>query len=339
MSKSMKKTDIIVSGIRPTGNLHLGNYFGAVSQFKKFQEEYPCYFFIADIHSLTTHPSTKDLKKNVRNVLVQYLASGLDPQKSTLYIQSDIRTIPELYLLLNMTTYLGELEKVPSFKDKVRSQPENVNAGLLTYPVLMAADIIIHKATKVPVGKDQEQHLELVKHIVRRFNKLCGQDIFPVPEAFHFGSEFVKIPGLDGSGKMGKSEGEGNAIFLNDPPDIARKKVMRAVTDAGPTFPQQPMTEPIKNLFLIMKHISTNETYAHFEKLYNNCTIRYGDLKKQLAEDVTMFLAPIQEGIKEYESNQQKLDEILDMGAEKARESAERTMKEVRQAIGFRNSK
>lgn len=334
----MKNSDIIVSGIRPTGNLHLGNYFGAVKQFVSFQDKFPCYFFIADIHSLTTHPSTTELKKNVKNVLVQYLASGLDPEKVTLYIQSDVPEVSELYLLMNMMAYLGELEKVPSFKEKVRKQPENVNAGLLTYPVLMAADIIIHKATKVPVGKDQEQHLEMTKHFVRRFNRQYGSEIFPEPEAFHFGNEFVKIPGLDGSGKMGKSEGEGNAIFLNEAPELIRKKVLRAVTDAGPV-PGEPKSEAVQNLFTILSHVGAPEVYNHFNKLYEEGAIRYGDLKKQLAEEIINFLKPIQEKIQAFEQDDQKLNDILDQGAFKARASALKTMQEVREIIGFRNIK
>lgn len=334
----MKISDIIVSGIRPTGNLHLGNYFGAVKQFVTFQEQCPCYFFIADIHSLTTHPSTEELKKNVRNVLVQYLASGLDTEKSTIYIQSDVPEVSELYLLLNMVSYVGELMKVASFKEKVRKQPENVNAGLLTYPVLMAADVIIHKATKVPVGKDQEQHLEMAKRFVRRFNRIFGNDIFPEPEAFHFGEEFVKIPGLDGSGKMGKSEGEGNAIFLNDPPEIIRKKVLRAVTDAGPV-PGQPRSVPVQNIFTILKHVASADVYNHFDRQYQDGTIRYGDLKKQLAEEIIGFLKPLQEKMDAYMQNETLLENILNKGAEKARFSAAKTLSEVREVIGFRKIK
>lgn len=227
--------DIVVSGIRPTGNLHLGNYFGAVKNFIKMQNEHKCYFFIADYHSLTTHPTPADLHGNVKNVLVNFLAAGLDPEKATLYIQSDIPEVTELYLLLNMNAYLGELERVASFKEKVRTQPDNINAGLLTYPTLMAADVLIHKAAKVPVGKDQEQHLEMMRNFANRFNRMYKVEYFPAPVAFNFGEELIKIPGLDGSTKMSKSEGDHNAIYLSDEPEVIRKKIMRAVTDAGPT--------------------------------------------------------------------------------------------------------
>ncbi len=289
--------ETVVSGIRPTGNLHLGNYFGALRNFVKMQDEHHCYFFIADYHSLTTHPTPTDLHGNVKQVLVEYLASGLDPEKSILYVQSDLPETAELYLLLNMNAYVGELERVTSFKEKIRKQPENINAGLLTYPTLMAADIILHKATKVPVGKDQEQHLEMTRTFARRFNRMYNHEYFPEPVAYNFGENLIKIPGLDGSGKMGKSEGEGNAIFLADTPEAIRKKVMRAVTDAGPLIKNQEKPEPIDNLFQLMKVVSTPETVSFFDDQYNNCTIRYGDLKKQLAEDMVNFTAPFREKI------------------------------------------
>ena len=216
--------ETVVSGIRSTGNLHLGNYFGAMKNFIKMQQEYNCYFFIADYHSLTTHPNPQNLHLHVKNVLVEYLAAGIDPEQSTIYVQSDLPEIAELYLLLNMNAYLGELERCTSFKDKIRNNTENINAGLLTYPVLMAADIIIHKATKVPVGKDQEQHLEMARTFANRFNRMYDTEYFPEPHAFNFGTQLVKIPGLDGNGKMGKSEGENNAVFLADSPEQIRKK-------------------------------------------------------------------------------------------------------------------
>jgi tryptophanyl-tRNA synthetase len=328
--------ETVVSGIRPTGNLHLGNYFGALRNFVKMQDEHHCYFFIADYHSLTTHPTPGDLHGNVKQVLVEYLACGLDPEKSTLYIQSDLPETAELYLLLNMNAYVGELERCTSFKEKIRKQPENINAGLLTYPTLMAADIIIHRATKVPVGKDQEQHLEMTRTFARRFNRMYNNEYFPEPVAFNFGENLVKIPGLDGGGKMGKSEGEGNAIFLADPADVVRKKVMRAVTDAGPTEKNQEKPEPIENLFQLMKVVSKPETVSFFDEQYNNCTIRYGDLKKQLAEDMVNFVAPFREKILELSADEAYLHKAAKIGREKAHESARKTISEVRNIIGFR---
>jgi tryptophanyl-tRNA synthetase len=328
--------ETVVSGIRPTGNLHLGNFFGAIKNFTRMQDQFNCFFFIADYHSLTTHPTPADLHGNVKQVLVEYLATGIDPEKATLYIQSDLPETAELYLLLNMNAYLGELERVTTFKEKARKQPENINAGLLTYPTLMAADIIIHRAHKVPVGKDQEQHLEMTRTFARRFNRMYDQDYFPEPSAFNYGDNLVKIPGLDGSGKMGKSEGEGNAIFLAEDPKSIRKKVMRAVTDAGPTAPNAPKSEPVENIFNLLKVVSSEETVNFFEEEYNKCTIRYGDLKKQLAEDIIAFTAPYREKILELSANEAYLGKIAKMGAEKAHESGAKTIREIREIIGFR---
>ncbi|MDR1755750.1 MAG: tryptophan--tRNA ligase [Culturomica sp.] len=326
--------EIVVSGIRPTGNLHLGNYFGAIRNFLTLQEEYNCFFFIADWHSLTTHPKPGDVTANVRKILAEYLACGIDPEKAAIYVQSDVKEVLELYLYLNMNAYLGELERVTSFKEKARTQPDNVNAGLLTYPTLMAADVLMHKAVKVPVGKDQEQNMEMIRKFARRFNTIYGADYFPEPASYSFAGAAVKVPGLDGSGKMGKSEG--NAIYLADDPDVIRKKVMKAVTDSGPTAPDSPKPEAIENLFTLLKMVSPAETYHYFNDQYNCCAIRYGDLKKQLAEDIIAFTAPIREKILGIVSDTAYMDRVAEMGAEKARESAARTVREVREIIGFR---
>ncbi|HEY1008486.1 MAG: tryptophan--tRNA ligase [Daejeonella sp.] len=328
--------ETVVSGIRSTGKLHLGNFYGAVKNFVQMQHEYNCYFFIADYHSLTTHPTPQDLHGNVKQVLVEYLAAGIDPERATIYVQSDVPEITELYLYLNMNAYMGELERSASFKDKVRAHPDNVNAGLLTYPVLMAADILIHKATKVPVGKDQEQHLEMARTFGNRFNRLYNNEYFPEPYAFSFSDKLVKVPGLDGKGKMGKSEGEGNAVYLSDEPEIIRKKVMRAVTDSGPTEENQPKPEAIQNLFDLLKIVSAEDTYSHFDRLYNSCQIRYGDFKKQLAEDMIIATAPIREKINAIAADDTYLREVARFGAVKARESAATTIREVREIIGFK---
>ena len=329
--------DIVVSGIRSTGNLHLGNYFGAIRNFVKMQEENPCYFFIADYHSLTTNPTPADLHSSVKTVLVEFLACGLDPEKATLYVQSDVPEVAELYLLLNMNAYVGELERCTSFKEKIRTHPNNVNAALLTYPTLMAADIIIHKAHKVPVGKDQEQHLEMTRTFASRFNRMYNVDYFPEPVAYNFGEDLVKIPGLDGGQKMSKSDNENSAIFLADSPEVIRKKVMKAVTDAGPTEPNQPKPLAIENIFQFLKIFSSTDTYTHFNDLYNRCEIRYGDLKKQLAEDIIVFNNPLREKIEALKNDTDYLGKVARMGAEKARESAAKTIREVREIIGFRS--
>ncbi len=326
--------ETVLSGIRSTGNLHLGNYFGAVRNFVKMQENNHCFFFIADYHSLTTYPTPEDLHNSVRTVLSEYLACGIDPEKSAIFVQSDVREIPELYLLLNMNAYVGELERTTSFKDKIRTQPDNVNAGLLTYPVLMAADILIHKANKVPVGKDQEQNLEMARKFAKRFNFMYKTEYFPEPMPYNFGEELVKVPGLDGTGKMGKTAG--NGIYLIDDAATIRKKVMRAVTDSGPTVENQTPTEPIQNLFTLLKLVSSTDTSDFFENQYKNCSIRYGDLKKQLAEDIILFTAPIREKILEINADKEYLRKTARIGAEKARESASKTLEDVRRIIGFK---
>ena len=324
----------VISGIRPTGNLHLGNYFGAVKSFVQMQDEYESMFFIADWHSLTTHPTPEDIRRSARVILSEYLACGIDPNKAPIYIQSDVKEVLDLYLYLNMNAYLGELERVTSFKDKARTQPDNVKAGLLTYPCLMAADILMHKADKVPVGKDQEQNMEMARLFARRFNRIYNVEYFKEPESYHFNKNAVKVPGLNGTGKMGKSEG--NALYLCDDEATIKKKVMRAVTDQGPTQLNQEKPEPIANLFTIMDLVSTKETYDFFNDAYNNMTIRYGDLKKQLAEDINAFCAPIREKILEYQANPALLDKVAAAGAEKARQRAAVTIREVREIIGFR---
>ncbi|MDP3452046.1 MAG: tryptophan--tRNA ligase [Bacteroidales bacterium] len=327
--------EIVLSGIRSTGHLHLGNYYGALRNYIKMQDNFNCFFFIADLHSLTTHPHPDDFHAGVRTILAEYLASGLDPQKSAIFVQSDVPEILELYILLNMISYKGELERTTSFKDKIRQQPDNVNAGLLTYPVLMASDILIHRANLVPVGKDQEQHLEMARVLARRFNTFYNSEVFPEPKAFNFGDDLVKVPGLDGSGKMGKSEG--NGVYLCDDEKSIRKKVMKAVTDAGPTEHNSEMPEPVANLFTLLKIVSDQSTVEEFTNSYNNCTIRYGDLKKQLAEDICKQTLPIKARIEEIYKDEEYLRKVVKRGTDLARESAQATLKEVRKAVGFRS--
>lgn len=330
----MKET--VVSGIRSTGKLHLGNYYGALSNFVKMQDEYNCFFFIADLHSLTTHPTPGDLSRTVRDVVVEYLAAGIDPEKSTIYVQSDVPEVAELYLYMNMNAYLGELERAAAFKDKVRDNPDNVNAGLVTYPVLMACDILIHHATKVPVGKDQEQHLEMTRTFGNRFNRLYNVDYFKEAFAFSYSDKLVKIPGLDGNGKMGKSHGDASCVYLSDSPEVIRKKVMRAVSDSGPTEENQAKPESIQNLFDLMQIVSTPDTLDHFNDLYNKCEIRYGDFKKQLAEDMVIATDPVRSRIAEISADEEYVKKVIRMGAEKAGASARKTVQEVRDIIGIR---
>lgn len=323
-----------MSGIRPTGFLHLGNFFGAVRNYVRMQDEYTCYFMVADLHSLTTHPDTKDLKENIRRVLSENIACGLDPDKVALYCQSHVYETSELYLYLNMLAYIGELEKTTTFKDKVRLQPQNVNAGLLTYPVLQTADILLHRATLVPVGKDQEQHLEMARNFVKRFNHRYGE-VFPEPVAFNYGSELVKILSLDGEGKMSKSENQNATLYLSDSDKQIVDKLKKAKTDQGPAAPNSTKPDYIENLFTMMKLVSSPDAVQHFEDQYNGCSIRYGDMKKQLGEDMAKFIGAIREKAEAIRNDEKYLREVMEKGAEKARKSARETMSLVREAMGL----
>lgn len=348
--------EIVLSGIRATGHLHLGNYFGALRNFVKMQDTYDCRFFIADLHALTTNPSPEELHANVKNIVTEYLAAGIDPDKATIFVQSDVPEISELYLLLNMHVGIGELMRTASFKDKARKalgikqdsdteedienqiigteSNKRVNAGLLTYPTLMAVDILIQKAHKVPVGKDQEQHLELTRRFARRFNSFYHTDMFPEPANYNFGAQAVKVPGLDGSGKMGKSEG--NCLYLMDEDKALKKKVMRAMTDEGPKEPNSPISLPIQNLFSIMELTSKPEILEQFKQAYADCSIRYGDLKKQLAEDILSVTRPIRERMKELQNDDAYIGRVLREGGERARYYAAQTLREAREVMGIR---
>lgn len=335
----MNTTDIVLSGARPTGAMHLGNYFGAIRNFVRMYEQYNCYFFIADYHSLTTHPPADTLSRHVKHLLATYLACGVDPSKTTLYIQSDVPQIPELYLIFNMLAYKGELEKIPTFKEKVRNQEksgQSVNAGLLTYPVLMAVDILIHRATKVPVGKDQESHLEYCRNLANRFNYMTNSSFFPEPQAFNFGEELVKVPSLDGEGKMSKSENQNATLYLTDTDEVLRNKIKKAKTDSGPTTPNQPKSPAIQSLFDLMALLAPADMTAHYNDQYNHCQIRYGDFKKDLAECAVNFIAPIRQRIAELEADTDFLRQIVRQGGEKARESAHATLSEAKRLIGMR---
>lgn len=352
MGKNHEKK-VVLSGIRATGNLHLGNYYGALSKFVRMQDDYDCRFFIADLHALTTHPDPGALHENVKDILAEYLAAGLDPEKSVLYVQSDVPEIAEMYLLMNMHVGIGELMRTASFKDKARKAlgltgngdeiekeiignqtNQRVNAGLLTYPTLMAVDILIHHADFVPVGKDQEQHLELTRRFARRFNSFYKTDYFGEPVNFNFGGDAVKVPGLDGSGKMGKSEG--NCIYLIDDEKTLRKKVMRAVTDEGPKEPNSAVSQPVENLFTLMDLVSGKEVTDHYRKAYADCSIRYGDMKKQLAEDILKVTLPIRERILDIRDNDEYISKVVRNGAERTRALVSDTLKEVREIMGIR---
>jgi len=327
-----KAKEIVMSGIRPTGFLHLGNYFGAVRNYVRMQDAYTCYFMVADLHALTTLNETKDLNKHVRRVLAENIASGLNPEKVALYCQSHVPETAELYLFLNMLAYKGELEKTPTFKDKVRLQPDNVNAGLLTYPVLMTADILLHRATLVPVGKDQEQHLEIARNYAGRFNQRYGE-VFPEPYAFNFGEDLVKVPSLDGAGKMSKSENQMATLYLADDDETIRNKIKKAKTDSG--APGGEMPPSVANLFLLLKLACSGDVVDKFQKDYQAGTIRYGDMKKELAEGMVAFISPIREKAEQIRNDEPYLRKVMEQGAAKARASAAVTIQLAKEAIGL----
>jgi len=327
-----KKKEIVMSGIRPTGFLHLGNYFGAVRNYVRMQESYTCYFMVADLHALTTLRETRELKNHVRRVLAENIASGLDPEKVALYCQSHVPETAELYLFLNMLAYKGELEKTPTFKEKARMQPDNVNMGLLTYPVLQAADILLHRATLVPVGKDQEQHLEIARNYVGRFNQRYGE-VFPEPYAFNFGEDLIKVPSLDGAGKMSKSENQLATLYLADDDETIRNKIKKAKTDSGAPGGEMPAT--VANLFLLLMGFALLSRHFEESRIPEAGTIRYGDMKKELAEGMVAFISPIREKAEQIRNDEPYLRKVMEQGAAKARASAAVTIKLAKEAIGL----
>jgi tryptophanyl-tRNA synthetase len=327
-----KKKEIVMSGIRPTGWLHLGNYFGAVRNYVKMQDAYSCYFMVADWHALTTLRETRELREHVSRVMAENIACGLDPDKVAFYCQSHVPETAELYLFLNMLAYVGELEKTPTFKDKVRLQPQNVNAGLLTYPVLQAADILLHRATLVPVGKDQEQHLEMARNFSNRFNQRYGQ-VFPEPYAFNFGLELARVPSLDGAGKMSKSENQNATLYLADDDKTIRDKIKKAKSESGSGGEK---SEAVANLFQLLRLVSIPEVVQKFEADYEAGTIRYGDMKKELGEAMVAFIAPIREKAEAIRHDEPYLRRVMEQGAAKARASAQATLQVAREAIGLK---
>ena len=324
----VKKT--IFSGIQPSGSLTIGNYIGALRNFTLLQDDYNCIYCVVDMHAITVRQDPAQLRRRCLEVAATYIACGLDPKKNIIYCQSHVSGHAELAWILNCFTYMGELSRMTQYKDKCAKHADNINAGLFDYPVLMAADILLYQADLVPIGADQKQHLELTRRFARRFNQLYGVDYFPECQPYRFGGELVKIPGLDGSGKMGKSEG--NGIYLSDTDEAIRKKVMKAVTDSGPTAPDSPMPEVIANLFTLLKVVSSPDTVQFFTDKWNRCEIRYGDLKKQLAEDIIRVVAPI----RDIAADEAYLARVVKQGAEKARASASVTVANVRRIMGIK---
>lgn len=324
---------IILSGIQSTGKLTLGNYLGAINNWVQMQEEYDCYYMIANLHSLTIRNDPETLRNNTLKVLAMYVAAGLDPEKNTIFIQSQVKEHAELGWILDCYTYMGELSRMTQFKDKAAKHADNINAGLFTYPALMAADILLYQANLVPVGQDQQQHLEITRDIAERFNKLYGKT-FTIPEGY-YGKASAKIMGLqDPTAKMSKSATNPNdVILLEDEPDVIIKKFKKAVTDSENKVMFDPENKPgVSNLMQIYSSI-TGLKMEEIEKEFENSG--YGDFKTKVAETAVAKLEPIQKKYKELLENKEYLEKIYTEGANRARKLASKTLDEVKERIGI----
>lgn len=324
---------IILSGIQSTGKLTLGNYLGAINNWVQMQEEYDCYYMIANLHSLTIRNDPETLRNNTLKVLAMYIAAGLDPEKNTIFIQSQVKEHAELGWILDCYTYMGELSRMTQFKDKSAKHADNINAGLFTYPALMAADILLYQADLVPVGQDQQQHLEITRDIAERFNKLYGK-AFTIPEGY-YGKASAKIMGLqDPTAKMSKSATNPNdVILLEDEPDVIIKKFKKAVTDSENKVRFDPENKPgVSNLMQIYSSI-TGLKMEEIEKEFEG--EGYGTFKTKVAETVVNKLEPIQKKYKELLENKEYLEKIYTEGANKARKLASKTLDDVKERIGI----
>jgi tryptophanyl-tRNA synthetase len=321
----------VFSGIRPTGELHIGNYLGAIKQWIKLQDSNECFFCIVDYHAITTPFKPGEMKRNILDTLITYLAAGLDPKKSTIFVQSHIKEHTELAWILGTITPLGDLKRMTQFKEKSKKHPEYVNAGLLNYPLLMAADILLYKTDLVPVGKDQVQHVELAREIARRFNKMFGK-VFKEPKVLL--SEGEKIMSLQNpKKKMSKTDDPKGCILLFDTPEEIEKKIMRAVTDLGKEIKYDPAKKPgISNLLKIYS-IFSEKPIKELEKKYKGKG--YKEFKRDLAKILIKKLEVFRKKRRELEKREVYLKEILKKGAERAEKIAKFTMKEVKEKIGF----
>lgn len=326
----MKKK--VYSGIRATGRLHLGNYLGAVKGMLALQDTHDCVFSVVDLHAMTTPYDPKTLQESVRNVVLDYLAAGFDRTKSLLEIQSTVPQHTELSFLLATIYPLSRIEDLPTYKEKKLQHPKHVNVGLLYYPVLMAADMLVYKAELVPTGKDQEPHLEVTREIARKFNQIYG---YTFPEVQRFATEGEYVPSLTGEGKMSKSV-EGSYITLGDDLETISQKLAVAPTDTGTTGGELPKEGGVANLFILLKLFNQKDLYTKYEQDYKEGKIRYSDMKKDLADAIFHELRPLQEKRKEFENNPHLVDEILKESNEKLHARAEETMREVREKMGLR---
>lgn len=321
----------VFSGIRPTGELHIGNYLGAIKQWIKLQDSNECFFCIVDYHAITTPFKTQEMEKNIFATLIAYLAAGLDPKKCTIFVQSQVKEHTELAWILGTITPLGDLKRMTQFKEKSKKHPEYVNAGLLNYPLLMAADILLYKTDLVPVGKDQVQHVELTREIARRFNKMFGK-VFKEPKVLL--SEGEKIMSLQNpKKKMSKTDDPKGCILLFDEPEEIERKIMKAVTDLGKEIRYDPIKKPgISNLLKIYSLFS-EKSIKELEEKYKGKG--YEQFKRDLAKLLIKKLEVFRKKKKELEKRGVYLKEILKKGKEKAEKIAKLTMKEVREKMGL----
>lgn len=323
---------VILSGIQATGDLHLGNYIGALKRFVKMQEEYNCYYMVANLHALTVRREPEELKQNIYKILATYIAAGLDPDKSTIFLQSQVHEHAELGWVLDCYTYMGELSRMTQYKDKSAKHADNINAGLFTYPSLMAGDILLYQTDLVPTGEDQKQHVELTRNIAERFNNLYGET-FKIPEPF-IEKTGARIMGLqDPTSKMSKSSTLANdTILLIDTPEVIMKKIKKAVTDSEGIVKFDEKNKPgISNLMEIYGTI-TNKTMDEVEKEFEG--ENYGSFKVAVANAIIKELEPFQNKYNDLMKNPKKLEEIYHKGAEKAAKIASKTMNDVYDKIG-----
>lgn len=319
----------VLSGIRATGRLHLGNYLGAVKGMLELQAnpEYETFYMVADVHTITTPYNVEELRKNRREVIIDYLSAGLDPEKSTIFQQSEVPEHIELAFYFSSVVTIAKMQHLPTFKEKVKQYPHNSTMALLNYPVLMAADILIYKAHLVPVGIDQEPHLEVVREIAWRFNQDYGTD-FHQPQRFKTEGEYV--PSLTGEGKMSKSV-KGSYVNLTDSLETIRKKI-RTVPTASTSGGEK--TEGVKTLFTLLKLFSP-KSQEDFERKYEKGNLQYLELKDFISEVIFRELEPIQKKRKELEGNKDYVDRVIKEGNQKAKESARKTIREVKDKMGL----
>ncbi len=324
---------IIFSGVQPSGNLTLGNYIGAIKNWVSLQDEYNCIYCIVDLHALTVRQNPTELRQRSRSLLALYIACGLDPEKNILFVQSHVSAHAELAWILNCFTYMGELNRMTQFKEKARKHSDNINAGLFTYPVLMAADILLYQTDLVPVGNDQKQHLEITRDIAQRFNNIYGE-VFKIPEPYipEVGARIMSLQ--EPEKKMSKSDENENAyISLLDPPDVIMRKFKRAVTDSEMVIRYDEENKPgISNLMSIYASV-TGKSFEEIEAEFEGKG--YGDFKKAVGEAVVETLKPIQEKHKELMADRAYLDEVMKSGAEAANRLANRTLRKVYRKVGL----